>query len=180
MTDSREEDERVDERVMEILTAARRKPAAEREAYLRIACAGDEELLREVVDALSWEERMGGFLQQPVAVIADGNPDSAVRATVQFAAGQEIGQYRIESKLGEGGMSTVWLALDTRLGRRVAIKFLSGDLADAEGRHRFQREAQMASSLTDPRHDRLYVSGAGFGPAAGFAERYLFFRRGAL
>ena len=210
---------------------------------------------------------------------------------MQFAAGLEIGQYRIESKLGEGGMSTVWLALDTRLGRRVAIKFLSDDLADAEARRRFQREAQMASSLnhphivtvydtgefegrqylvteyvdggtlkdwvkekrrtpkevaelltgvadglaaahqagilhrdikpmnilvarngyakladfglaklaedgtsrsggkvagradapgTDPGHDRLYVSGAGFGPAAGFAQRYLFLRRGAL
>jgi eukaryotic-like serine/threonine-protein kinase len=159
MTNSREEDERVDERVMEILTAARRKPAAEREAYLRIACAGDEELLREVVDALSWEERMGGFLQQPVVVIADGNPDSAVRATVQFSAGQEIGQYRIESKLGEGGMSTVWLALDTRLGRRVAIKFLSGDLADAEGRRRFQREAQMASSLNHPHIVTVYDTG---------------------
>lgn len=95
MTSSREEDERV----MEILATARRKTAAEREAYLQSACAGDEDLRREVVDALAWEERMGGFLQQPVAVIADGNPDSAVTA-VQFAAGLEIGQYRIESKLG--------------------------------------------------------------------------------
>jgi hypothetical protein len=85
MTSSREEDERV----MEILTAARRKPAAEREAYLRSACAGNEDLRREVVDALSWEERMGGFLRQPVAMIADRNPpsDSAVTAAVQFAGG---------------------------------------------------------------------------------------------
>ncbi len=145
---SREEDERV----MEILAAARRKPAAEREAYLSSACAGDEDLRREVVDALSWEERMGGFLEHPVAVIADGNPrpESAVTAAVQFPAGLEIGQYRIESKLGEGGMSTVWLALDTKLGRRVAIKFLSDNLADAEARRRFQREAQMASSLNHP------------------------------
>jgi Tol biopolymer transport system component/tRNA A-37 threonylcarbamoyl transferase component Bud32 len=157
MTSSREEDERV----MEILAAARRKPEAEREAYLRTACAGDEELRREVVDSLSWEERMGGFLQQPVAMIADGNPqsDSAVTAAVQFAAGLEIGQYRIESKLGEGGMSTVWLALDTRLGRRVAIKFLSDDLADAEARRHFQREAQMASSLNHPHIVTVYDIG---------------------
>ena len=155
MTSSREEDERV----MEILAAARRRPAGEREAYLRTACAGDEDLRREVADALSWEERMGGFLQQPVAVIADGNPDSAVTGAVQFAAGQEIGQYRLESKLGEGGMSTVWLALDTRLGRRVAIKFLSDDLADAEARRRFQREAQMASSLNHPHIVTVYDTG---------------------
>ena len=42
------------------------------------------------------------------------------------------------------------LALDTKLQRRVAIKFLSDDLADAEARRRFQREAQMASSLNHP------------------------------
>jgi eukaryotic-like serine/threonine-protein kinase len=157
MTSSREEDERV----MEILAAARRKPAAEREAYLRTACAGDEELRREVVDAFSWEERMGGFLQQPVAMIADGNPpsDSAVTAVVQFAAGLEIGQYRIESKLGEGGMSTVWLAFDTRVGRRVAIKFLSDELADAEARRHFQREVQMASSLNHPHIVTVYDTG---------------------
>ena len=148
MTSSREEDERV----MEILQAALRKPATEREAYLRFVCAGDEGLRREVADALSWEERMGGFLQQPVAVIADENPppDAAMTAAERFPAGLEIGQYRIESKLGEGGTSTVWLALDNRLSRRVAIKFLSDDLADAEARRRFQREAQMASSLNHP------------------------------
>jgi serine/threonine protein kinase/Tol biopolymer transport system component len=157
MTSSREEDERV----MEILAAARRKPAGEREAYLRIACAGDEDLRREVVDALSWEERMGGFLQQPVAMIADGNPppDSAVTAALQFPVGLEIGQYRIESKLGEGGMSTVWLAFDTRLGRQVAIKFLSDDLAEAEARRHFQREAQMASSLNHPHIVTVYDIG---------------------
>jgi Tol biopolymer transport system component/tRNA A-37 threonylcarbamoyl transferase component Bud32 len=155
MTSSREEDERV----MEILAAARLKPAMEREAYLQSACAGDEDLRREVAEALAWEERMGEFLQQPVAVIADGNPDSAVTAAVQFPAGLEIGQYRIESKLGEGGMSTVWLALDTRLGRRVAIKFLSDDLADAEARRRFQREAQMASSLNHPHIVSVYDIG---------------------
>jgi len=86
MTSSSHEE---DERVMEILATARRMPAAEREAYLHSACAGDEDLRREVADALSWEERMGGFLQQPVAVIADSNPtqDAAVTAAVQFSAG---------------------------------------------------------------------------------------------
>ena len=148
MTSSREEDQRV----MQILEAARQKPATEREAYLRSACAGDEDLRREVAEALSWEERMGGFLQQPVAVIGDENPqpDAETMAAVRFPAGLEIGQYRIESKLGEGGTSTVWLAFDNRLSRRVAIKFLSGHLADAEARRRFQREAQMASSLNHP------------------------------
>jgi serine/threonine protein kinase/Tol biopolymer transport system component len=141
-----------DDRIMEILSTALRKPATERESYLESVCAGDEDLRREVADALSREERMGGFLQQPVAMIANENLplDAGFTAPAQFPAGLQIGQYRIESKLGEGGMSTVWLALDTKLGRRVAIKFLSDDLADAEARRRFQREAQLASSLNHP------------------------------
>jgi serine/threonine protein kinase/Tol biopolymer transport system component len=147
-----------DQRVMEILAAARRKPEGERAAYLRSACAGDEDLLREVADALSWEERMGEFLRQPVAMFVDENPPPGSEA-VQFPAGFQIGQYLIESKLGEGGTSTVWLALDARLGRRVAIKFLSDNLADAEARRRFQREAQMASSLNHPHIVTVYDIG---------------------
>jgi eukaryotic-like serine/threonine-protein kinase len=64
--------------------------------------------------------------------------------------GAQIGSYRVEYQIGEGGMGTVYRALDTKLNRAVAIKFLSNDLADAGARRRFQREAQTASSLNHP------------------------------
>jgi len=73
--------------------------------------------------------------------------------------GTVIGAYRIEAPLGEGGMGTVYRALDTKLNRPVAIKFLSDDLADAEARRRFQREAQMASSLNHPHILTVYDVG---------------------
>src|SRR6266852_3651274 len=73
--------------------------------------------------------------------------------------GSQVGSYRIESQLGEGGMGTVYRALDTKLNRPVAIKFLSGDLADAAARRRFQREAQMASSLNHPHILTVYDAG---------------------
>ena len=64
--------------------------------------------------------------------------------------GTLIGSYEIVSPLGSGGMGTVYRALDTKLNRPVAIKFLSNELADAAARRRFQREAQLASSLNHP------------------------------
>ncbi|HXI12251.1 MAG TPA: protein kinase [Thermoanaerobaculia bacterium] len=64
--------------------------------------------------------------------------------------GTRIGSYEIVSPLGSGGMGTVYRALDTKLNRPVAIKFLSNELADPAARRRFQREAQLASSLNHP------------------------------
>ena len=64
--------------------------------------------------------------------------------------GFQLGTYRIEAQVGEGGMGIVYRAFDTKLNRTVAIKVLSDDLADAAARRRFQREAQMASSLNHP------------------------------
>jgi Tol biopolymer transport system component/predicted Ser/Thr protein kinase len=81
----------------------------------------------------------------------DTTPDDSTRTiAAPIVAGLHIGQYRIESKLGEGGMGSVYRAIDTKLNRPVAIKFLADDLADAAARRRFQREAQMASSLNHP------------------------------
>lgn len=65
-------------------------------------------------------------------------------------SGTQLGPYRIEAILGKGGMGVVYRALDTKLNRPVAVKFLSDDLADSAARRRFQREAQMASSLNHP------------------------------
>jgi len=73
--------------------------------------------------------------------------------------GTQIGVYRIEAPLGEGGMGTVYRALDTKLNRPVAIKVLSDRLADAPARRRFQREAQMASSLNHPHLVTVYDVG---------------------
>jgi eukaryotic-like serine/threonine-protein kinase len=73
------------------------------------------------------------------------------RATfMPIAIGQQLGYYEIIGLLGKGGMGVVYRARDTKLNRPVAIKFVSDELVDAEARRRFQREAQMASSLNHP------------------------------
>jgi eukaryotic-like serine/threonine-protein kinase len=68
-----------------------------------------------------------------------------------------IGPYRIERELGRGGMGIVYLAHDTRLNRRVAIKALPDDVAaDPERLSRFEREARMLASLNHPNLAAVY------------------------
>ena len=69
------------------------------------------------------------------------------------------GRYRLLEPLGKGAMSVVWLAEDTELGRRVAVKILGLDAA----RDRFEREARAAASLSHPHICRLYDYGAARG-----------------
>src|SRR6266487_2372150 len=65
--------------------------------------------------------------------------------------GQSLDHYRIEAKLGEGGMGVVYKARDTHLGRPVAIKILSADTVSHPARkERFIQEAKAASALNHP------------------------------
>ncbi len=71
--------------------------------------------------------------------------------------GQALGHYRIESKLGEGGMGVVYQAFDTHLDRPVAIKILRADAtASPERKRRFVLEAKAASALNHPNIVHVY------------------------
>ncbi len=75
-------------------------------------------------------------------------------------AGEIAGRYRLEGRLGFGGMSTVHLAMDMRLERQVAVKLLAEHLADDPAFvSRFQREAQAAARLVHPNIVQVFDSG---------------------
>jgi serine/threonine protein kinase/Tol biopolymer transport system component len=83
-------------------------------------------------------------------VPADNEADSTKSFTAITAA-TSFGHYRIIEKIGAGGMGEVYLAEDTKLNRRVALKFLPSDCASDEAlKARFQREAQAAAKLNHP------------------------------
>src|SRR6185436_9288517 len=128
------------------------KMVNERAAFLDQACAGDQGLRREVESLLSYAGAAADFIETPaleVAAKAMAKDQSAVAATP--LAGQTINQYRIISRLGAGGMGEVYLAEDTRLGRRVALKFLPELLTqDKKHLHRFEQEARAVAVLSHP------------------------------
>src|SRR5205814_429305 len=74
-----------------------------------------------------------------------------------IAAGTKLGRYEIRSKIGEGGMGEVYLAQDTKLDRKVALKLLPADVAAHSDRmKRFVQEAKAASALNHPNIITIY------------------------
>ena len=77
--------------------------------------------------------------------------DDNTQSFVHLTAGTRVAHYQIISKIGAGGMGEVYLANDTKLDRRVALKFLSFHLSqDETSRARFTREAKAAAKLDHP------------------------------
>jgi Tol biopolymer transport system component len=134
--------------VDELLEAALERPATERSSFLDRACAGDDELRRELESLLDSDGQAEAFMESPLAgMAADLFTDNQSKPGV----GQRLAHYMIIASIGAGGMGEVYLARDTRLGRKVAIKVLPPYFtADPQLRARFFREAQLASAFDHP------------------------------
>ncbi len=127
--------------------ALEREPAA-REPFLDAACAGDEDLRREVESLLAEQPDSDGFLSAPPPQAAADVLTSAAHPSL---VGRTLTHYRVDALLRAGGMGEVYRATDTTLGRDVAIKVLTPE--HAVGRSslaRFEREARALAELNHP------------------------------
>ncbi|HEX5229209.1 MAG TPA: protein kinase [Bryobacteraceae bacterium] len=112
---------------------------------------GTDAQIRARVERMLEVESSGGLLDQsPISALAD--PTQTV-----VAPGAQLGPYKIEAQIGSGGMGTVYRAIDTRLGRVVAIK-----IASERYSVRFQLEAQAISTLNHPNVCTLYDVGPNY------------------
>ncbi|HEV8483792.1 MAG TPA: serine/threonine-protein kinase, partial [Blastocatellia bacterium] len=144
-------------RIESLYHAALEREPAERGAFLREACADEDALRSEIESLLGYEEKAGQFIEAPaLEMVGKAMAEDQVTSMV----GRQLGSYRILSQLGAGGMGEVYLAQDSRLDRKVAIKFIQARLtADEQAQKRLIREAQAAARLEHPNICAIYEVG---------------------
>ena len=150
---------------------------AARERGPGVLASTDPDLRREVEELLALDPTGAKFMHQPAAGPIEGErlrelevllhaknaptQDSETRrgtpAPAPLTAGSMLGSYRIETRLGAGGMGVVYRARDSKLERPVAIKVLRDQFAkDAERLRRFEHEAKMLAALNHPNIAGIY------------------------
>src|SRR5262245_61135637 len=139
----------------DIFTAARQlQDAAERDAFLDEACAGDQELRRRIVALLEEQAQLGSFLEhgKPPAVTVDD--------AITERSGTVIGPYKLIEQIGEGGMGTVWMAQQTEpVKRLVAVKLIKAGMDSKQVIARFEAERQALALMDHPNIARFLDAG---------------------
>jgi eukaryotic-like serine/threonine-protein kinase len=152
------------QQVKEVVYAALERAPEQRAAFLDDACQGDQALRGEVEALLASYRRAGSFFETPAIEVAAGLMAGEPAGTL---AGRSLSHFRVHSLLGAGGMGEVYLAEDTLLARKVALKLLPTQFTSDGARiRRFQQEARAASSLNHPNivivHEIGEVNGSHF------------------
>ena len=129
--------------VKEIFAGVLRLEPERRADFITQNCSGDERLRGEVESLLSFYESADHFLESPaVGEVAD----RFVADSLELKKGDLLNHYQIIRKIGTGGMGEVYLAEDTKLERRVAIKILNAAFDEDESN---LKEAMQKSGVVD-------------------------------
>jgi tetratricopeptide (TPR) repeat protein len=155
--------------VAEFVKSALECPAEERAAFLDEACKGDTTLRAEVDSFLQFQPEASQFIEH-----------GALHVAAQMAAHEtgipllrHIEGYEIISRIGVGGMGEVYLAQDTKLRRKVALKLVRAGMDTTEIVSRFRHEEQILASLNHPNIAQLYGAGVAAGEIPFFAMEYV-------
>jgi serine/threonine protein kinase len=143
------------QRIEDLFHEAIELPASDRAAYLSRVC-GEDSYIRSEVEAylVAYDSNPEIMKGTAYKLGLQALSKSASRPSLE---GRQIGPYRILRQLGEGGMGEVYLAEDTRLGRDVALKFLSQRLVnDTWARRQLKKEAQAVAKLDHPNICAVY------------------------
>ena len=133
-----------DDLVMNLVDMALAKPRENRESFLREACSGDTDLFSQAWSYVEWEDRMQGFLQEPL--FDSHAPEHP------FEEGAVVdGRFRIVREIAQGGMGIVYEAWDQKLERRIAIK-----CAKTGFRKRLPPEVRHAREIGHPNVCRIF------------------------
>ncbi len=139
-------------RVESLYNQARRKRQEELAEFLTRACAGDDELQREIESLLGYDTGTVTALDSPAVAVAARALAAEKGRTLAVLPGMVLdGKYRIERQLGKGGMGAVFQAVHLGTTRTVAVKVIVPQFAGEEAfLLRFRREAEAAGRLRHP------------------------------
>jgi len=131
-------------------------PANAREVELQMRCDGDPDLLADVRELLLEDGRDDFILDKGLGAIASSFVSDDHDARLNSMLGEQLGPYRIQRMLGEGGMGVVYLAERTDIGGFVAVKLLRDAWLSPARRRRFAFEQKTLAQLNHPAIARLY------------------------
>ena len=142
------------ENIKEIFWKAIRLSPEERETFLEEACNNNPQMKEEVESLITSYFNSGNFLEAPILQLEEPVADD-------YLIGMIIGKYRIEEKIGDGGMAVVYSALrmDGQFKRRVAIKLIKRGMDTDEIIRRFKIEQQTLAELDHPNIARIIDGG---------------------
>jgi len=150
--------------IRQIFDGALERSEVDRAAYLRVVCARDDELRREVESLLASHDSAGDFLNKPAASLA-GTTQTLISSGIdlqEYPPGHRVGAYALQKCIGRGGMGSVWLATrsDNEFKKQVAIKLVKRGMDTQEILRRFRLERQVLAGLTHPNIAALIDGGS--------------------